>query len=162
MSSRDKENWTVDLSDTWEVIRSCTMITLLLKVCITGFGTFPNSRERTTLSLSFIPIELYSCRASTCVHAECNCVLVSDRPIDLTKSYPSSLADNGQVSWSTRTVETNGQLKISFPQVRSVRRIVLYLSITRLLQMGQTSKYRRMGKLTTSFCSANFHYCTSA
>ena len=40
--------------------------------------------------------------------------------IDLTKSYPSSLVDNGSASWAKFLADpTTGTLKVSYPSVRS-------------------------------------------
>jgi len=62
-------------------------------------GPFPiQAREQHYLSPSF-PLNL-------------------SEPIDLTKSWPSSYADRGEVSWSTAESDANGSLKVSFPDIR--------------------------------------------
>ncbi|KIY64911.1 hypothetical protein CYLTODRAFT_424805 [Cylindrobasidium torrendii FP15055 ss-10] len=62
-------------------------------------GPFPiHAREQQFLSPSF-PLNL-------------------SQPMDYSKSYPSSYADGGQVSWSTTTSDSDGKLAVSFPHIR--------------------------------------------
>ena len=39
-------------------------------------------------------------------------------PIDLSATWPSSYADGGQVSWSKAESDPDGNLKVSFPEIR--------------------------------------------
>lgn len=41
-------------------------------------------------------------------------------PVDLNRTWPSSYADGGEVSWSHAHASEDGELKISFPEIRSV------------------------------------------
>ncbi|KAJ6488662.1 hypothetical protein C8R47DRAFT_490907 [Mycena vitilis] len=62
-------------------------------------GPFPiHAREQQFLSPSF-PINI-------------------SEPIDLTRTWPSSYADNGLVGWSTTQATPDGDLKVSFPNIR--------------------------------------------
>lgn len=45
------------------------------------------------------------------------CYIVSD-PIDYTKSWSSSYADGGMAGWTKFKSSDNGDLKVSFPQIR--------------------------------------------
>jgi hypothetical protein len=42
----------------------------------------------------------------------------ASEPIDFAKSWPSSYADGGEVHWTTSSIDEDGNLKISFPDVR--------------------------------------------
>ncbi|KAF9036995.1 hypothetical protein BDZ89DRAFT_1061691 [Hymenopellis radicata] len=62
-------------------------------------GPFPiQAREQQFLSPSF-PLNL-------------------SEPIDYHKTWPSSYADGGRVSWATASAEDNGTLQVSFPNIR--------------------------------------------
>ncbi|THH15894.1 hypothetical protein EW146_g4658 [Bondarzewia mesenterica] len=62
-------------------------------------GPFPiHAREQHFLSPSF-PLNL-------------------SHPIDYSQSWPSSYADGGQVWWSNATTDTDGHLRVSFPNIR--------------------------------------------
>ncbi|ESK87531.1 transmembrane protein [Moniliophthora roreri MCA 2997] len=62
-------------------------------------GPFPiHAREQQYLSPSF-PLNL-------------------SQPIDFSASWPSSYADNGQVSWGKANSDSSGNLQVSFPNVR--------------------------------------------
>ncbi|KAA1474811.1 alpha/beta-hydrolase, partial [Dentipellis sp. KUC8613] len=64
-----------------------------------ALGPFPiHAREQHFLSPSF-PLDFAS-------------------PIDFEKSWSSSYADGGQVSWSTAYSDANGNVKIAFPDIR--------------------------------------------
>jgi hypothetical protein len=43
---------------------------------------------------------------------------IVSQPIDFTESWPSSYADGGQVFWSSARADNNGNLEVSFPDVR--------------------------------------------
>lgn len=62
-------------------------------------GPFPiHAREQHFLSPSF-PIDV-------------------SKPIDYKKTWPSSLADGGMVSWTTAEASTDGHLEVTFPEIR--------------------------------------------
>ncbi|KAJ7168119.1 hypothetical protein C8R43DRAFT_1060269 [Mycena crocata] len=62
-------------------------------------GPFPvHAREQQFLSPSF-PINILE-------------------PIDFSRTWPSSYVENGRVGWTTATTTANGDLKISFPNIR--------------------------------------------
>lgn len=80
-------------------------------------GPFPiHAREQHFLSPSF-PVN-----GAFQISGVWNSVLNDDfpvhEPIDLTKKYPSSYADGGNVSWTTTTSNKAGEIKVAFPNIR--------------------------------------------
>ncbi|KAJ8699615.1 hypothetical protein PTI98_002711 [Pleurotus ostreatus] len=92
--------WYVEISKDWDVL-----------------GPFPiHAREQYFLSPSF-PVN-----GAFQISGVWNSMLNDDfpvhEPIDLTKKYPSSYADGGNVSWTTTTSNKAGEIKVAFPNIR--------------------------------------------
>ena len=45
-------------------------------------------------------------------------VLLVPEPINLTATYSSSYADGGKVSWTKTTSDSEGNIRVSFPDIR--------------------------------------------
>lgn len=101
--------WVFELSFPDVYISNCSIKIL---------GPFPiHAREQHYLSQSF-PLNCRHNPQDIIWHASLS-FLVSE-PLDFNKSWPSSYADGGRVTWCTAKADLNGYLKVSFPHIRWV------------------------------------------
>lgn len=114
--------WQMGIKIIWQL--GCTLCLFILTVpswwvrrtLLQVLGPFPiHAREQHFLSPSF-PINR-KFQSSISVLSSANVPTVSD-PIDYSKSWPSSYADGGVVEWTKFKSNNNGDLKVSFPQIR--------------------------------------------
>lgn len=81
---------------------------------------------------------------------------IVSRKIDLERKWPSAYADGGTVGW-TKAVFDQGDLRVSFPEIRSVSFVGYSGTENHLFQVVIPSCHGRMGCTTASFRLA--HNC---
>jgi hypothetical protein len=72
------------------------------------------------------------------------------QPLDLERKWPSSYADGGYVSWSKTLLAANGEIKVSFPDIRCVAGALRSSPLTNhFVELGEPSLYGRLGCFAT-------------
>ena len=88
-------------------------------------------------------------------------ITVSDA-IDYNKTWPSSYADGGQVSWTQFRSQGNGDLKVSFPNIRYLMTLEYTLShFSMTCQLVNSARDRGLGGSATPLCPPDNYYSFS-